>query len=366
MSLKKKAFVLMPFKNPYNSYYDEIYSPALREAGCRVSRADDMFTPHPVMNDVRQGIIDADLILCEMTERNPNVFYELGLAHAIGKPAILISREEEDIPFDLRHIRYFTYDRTLTNWAERLKENIIRAAGDATASSVIWPPPLLSFSAGRKSSVVEAQSNKLSLSGKASSKSVQIGRQEWMTENLSVDHYRNGDPIPEVQDPKKWGALNTGAWCFYENDSYHGKVYGRLYNWYAVNDPRGLAPEGWHVPSDKEWQELERFLGMSWDDAEKEGWRASIGGKLKETGTLHWRDTNAGATNETGFTALAGGDRNTNGGFYNIGNYASFWSSSASDDAVGWFRVLIYIGTEVGRNGVDKRVGMPVRCVWDD
>lgn len=197
-------------------------------------------------------------------------------------------------------------------------------------------------------------------------KTILIGKQVWMAENLDVSHYRNGDPIPQEKDAEKWSKLTTGAWCYYENDTGNGRVYGKLYNWYAVNDPRGLAPEGWHVPSDKEWQELERFLGMSRDDAEKEGWRGSIGGKLKETGTVHWRAPNAGATNETGFTALAGGYRFSLGAFDNIGYVASFWSSSANSDADAWNRKLYYDDTGVHRNVDNRRVGMSVRCVRDD
>ncbi len=100
-------------------------------------------------------------------------------------------------------------------------------------------------------------------------KTVKIGDQVWMAENLGVSRYRNGDPIPEVQDPEKWKSLKTGAWCYYKNDEEYGEIYGKLYNWHAVNDPRGLAPEGWHVPSDKEWMKLERYLGMSKEETEK-------------------------------------------------------------------------------------------------
>ena len=197
-------------------------------------------------------------------------------------------------------------------------------------------------------------------------KTIQIGKQVWMAENLDVSRYRNGDVIPQVQDPEKWAELTTGAWCYYDNDTGNGRVYGKLYNWYAVNDPRGLAPEGWHVPSDKEWQELERFLGMSWDDAEKIGWRGSIGGKLKETSMVHWRDPNNGATNETGFTALAGGYRLNGGEFDYVGSCASFWSSSANSGADAWNRFLYYDESVVYRSNYNRRVGMSVRCVRDD
>lgn len=88
-----------------------------------------------------------------------------------------------------------------------------------------------------------------------------IGQQVWMVENLNVDTYRNGDPIPPVQDPVAWKGLSTGAWCFYENKVENGTTWGRLYNWYAVNDVRGLAPEGWHIPSDDEWRQLINALG---------------------------------------------------------------------------------------------------------
>ena len=194
---------------------------------------------------------------------------------------------------------------------------------------------------------------------------VKIGNQVWMAENLNVSHYRNGDSIPQVQDADKWVKLNTGAWCYYKNNNGNDQVYGKLYNWFTVNDTRGLAPEGWHIPTDKEWQELECFLGMSLKDAKKTSWRGSIGGKLKETGTAHWSTPNAGVTNESGFTALAGGYRSVSGGFGGIGHVASFWSSSADYDENAWFRFLGCSETVVYRNGTNKRFGMSVRCVRD-
>ncbi len=129
-----------------------------------------------------------------------------------------------------------------------------------------------------------------------------------MAENLNADHYRNGDPIPHVKDGEAWGGLTTGAWCYPRNDMKYGASYGRLYNWHAVNDPRGLAPEGWHVPGDNEWQELEMYLGMHRALLDNTGWRGNdTGGKLKKKGTAHWKTPNAGATNESGFSAVPGG-----------------------------------------------------------
>jgi hypothetical protein len=133
----------MPFRQPYDSYYPAIFTPALQAAGYVVTRADDLFTPRPIMLDIQECILEADLILCDMSERNPNVFYELGLAHAIGKPAILVSRKQEDIPFDLRHIRAITYDYTVAGWEEILRKAITAAAQAVTESSQLWPPPLV-------------------------------------------------------------------------------------------------------------------------------------------------------------------------------------------------------------------------------
>ena len=149
MTDAKKAFVLMPFKEPYNSYYPIIFKPALEAAGYSVKRADDLYAPHPIMLDVQNSILDADLILCEMSERNPNVFYELGLAHAIGRPAVLVSRNEEDIPFDLRAVRVILYDYRQAGWEAKLREAITKAADAVMNLRNIWPPPLVAGQGNR-------------------------------------------------------------------------------------------------------------------------------------------------------------------------------------------------------------------------
>lgn len=138
----RRAFVLMPFRDPFNKYFTEIFEPALEAASYSVKRADDFFTPHPIMLDIQKSIVEADLILCEMSERNPNVFYELGLAHAIGKPAILVSRKKGDIPFDLSHIRSILYDISLLGWESELRNTITAAAQAVVGLTEVWPPPL--------------------------------------------------------------------------------------------------------------------------------------------------------------------------------------------------------------------------------
>jgi len=136
---------------------------------------------------------------------------------------------------------------------------------------------------------------------------VTIGTQTWMKKNLDVAYYRDGTPIPQITDPTEWTNATDGAWCYYNNDPANGAIYGKLYNWYAVNSPHGLAPEGWHVASENEWRNLETILGMPQTDIDNWGWRGTTeGGKLKEIGFNHWLSPNTNATNETGFTALPG------------------------------------------------------------
>ena len=184
---------------------------------------------------------------------------------------------------------------------------------------------------------------------------VTIGNQQWMRENLDVLTYRNGDIIPQVTDPTAWAALTTGAWCYYNNDVANGAIYGKLYNWYAVNDPRGLAPTGWHVPSDAEWTTLETTLGGA----------AVAGGKMKTTGTTSWTTPNTGATNESGFAGLPGGYRNYNGSFFSVGSSGYWWSSSENGTVDAWYRYLGYNVGGITRSNDYKLSGCSVRCLRD-
>lgn len=181
---------------------------------------------------------------------------------------------------------------------------------------------------------------------------VTIGTQEWTTENLKVEHYRNGDVIPQVQDKEQWKKLTTGAWCYYENKTENGTTYGKLYNWYAVNDPRGLAPEGWHIPSDAEWTTLIEFLGGN-----------KVAGEKMKSNEL-WVDIKW-ATNESGFTAIPGGICDDSYTFKFIGKYACFWSSTSNNTVASWIRELHNNIKNVKRDTFHKRYGLSVRCVKD-
>ncbi len=197
-------------------------------------------------------------------------------------------------------------------------------------------------------------------------RTIKIGDQCWMMDNLKVTHYRNGNDIPNVTDNTAWAGLSTGAYCDYNNDVNNAATYGRLYNWYAVRDSRNMAPEGWHIPTDAEWKQLEMYLGMSPAEADATGWRGTDeGGKLKETGTTRWGSPNAGATNESGFTALPGGYRYSDGSFGAMGIYAFLWSSTEFDSGTAWGRGLHSNGSDVSRTSDDKLYGFSVRCVRD-
>ena len=196
---------------------------------------------------------------------------------------------------------------------------------------------------------------------------VEIGSQCWMAQNLKVTHYRNGDPIPNVTNAGTWSGLSTGAYCEYGNNPANVETYGRLYNWYAVDDSRNIAPEGWHVATDDEWKQLEMYLGMSQAETDSIGMRGTDeGGKLKEAGTIHWNPPNTGATNESGFSALPGSFRYSSGGFHSsIGNGAYFWCYTEHLIDCAWDRYLSNVNSQVGRGGQGKRAGISVRCVRD-
>jgi len=191
--------------------------------------------------------------------------------------------------------------------------------------------------------------------GGGASKEVTIGKQVWMTKNLDVATFRNGDPIPEAKTDEEWeraGENKQPAWCYYDNDPANGAKYGKLYNWHAVNDSRGLAPVGYHIPSDAEWTTLTTYLGGE----------NVAGTKMKSKSG--WLD-NGNGTNSSGFSGLPGGNRYSNGTFYYIGYYGFWWSSSESITDLAWFRTLVYSNGYVTRFNANKEKGFSVRCLRD-
>ena len=201
---------------------------------------------------------------------------------------------------------------------------------------------------------------------------IEIGNQSWMKENLKVTHYRNGDGIPTNHTAIEWVELTSGAYSFYNNDPVNIIIFGNIYNYYAVDDERGLCPEGWHVPSDDEWTSLAMYLDPS-ASPDAVGYQSEIaGGMLKETGTIedgdgYWHDPNEGATNETGFSARAGGARNgtSTGHYLYMGTSNYYWTSTEYSSNDIWYRRLNKYSAGILRVHWDGGSGYSVRCIQD-
>jgi uncharacterized protein (TIGR02145 family) len=187
---------------------------------------------------------------------------------------------------------------------------------------------------------------------------VTIGTQIWLTENLKVTHYRNGDPIENVTNQAQWDALTTGAYSNYDNDAGYVNTYGRLYNGYAVFDVRNIAPDGWHVPTYSDWTTLLDYLGGA----------SVAGNKLRETGNVHWDAFNGGdgnkyATNISGFTALPGGFRIPGETFEYMTDFGFWWSSSESSANNADYLYMTI--SSVSLESYGKAIGGSVRCIKD-
>jgi len=182
--------------------------------------------------------------------------------------------------------------------------------------------------------------------------SVKIGSQRWSEYNLDVDHFRNGDKIPEAKTFSEWDSAEP-VWCYYMNDSANGEKWGKLYNWHAVNDPRGLAPKGWHIPSYDEWLKLVGFLGG--EDV--------AGTKMKSLNGWH---KGGGGFNESGFNGLPGGLRYNSGSFSDSsGDGGLWWSSTESSSENAWACILHYEHESLDEAQLLKTYGMSVRIVKD-
>ena len=200
-------------------------------------------------------------------------------------------------------------------------------------------------------------------------KTVVIGDQVWMAENLKVTHYRDGDPISKDVSKYFWMYTSNGSYCNYDNNEDKADSYGALYNWFAIEDSRNIAPEGWHVATDEEWKQLEVFLGMDVEEANESegiGRGSNIGAKLKTTNI--WSKDDDGlqnGTNESGFSALPAGYRTSQGDFLFEGFTGNFWTASENGKKYAWDRSLTNWYTTINRNYADKESGMSVRCVKD-
>ena len=193
-------------------------------------------------------------------------------------------------------------------------------------------------------------------------KTIVIGTQEWMAENLNVSTYRNGDEILTGLADTVWQTTTEGAWAYYNDDASKACPFGKLYNWYTTVDPRGVCPVGWHVPTDDDWSALVGFLGSFY----------VIGVKMKSTGTIEdatglWRSPNQNASNSSGFSGLPGGLRYGDGHWGAMDGYGYYWSSTIDADEPGtaWYRYLSFNNFILYRHYSVKRTGFSIRCVKD-
>lgn len=189
---------------------------------------------------------------------------------------------------------------------------------------------------------------------------VKIGTQLWMTKNLNVDKFRNGDSIPEAKTPEEWKMAADSAkpaWCYFRNKTENGVKYGKLYNWYAVNDSRGLAPIGFHVPNDEEWTKLENYLGYGAGKKmrSKTGWEDN-------TGSTYYN-----GTNESGFSGFQCGHRYIDGSFPPYSSVGGCWWSSTDrgNSSAGYIQLDVGMDNYINLSKDNKGRGFSVRCLKD-
>jgi len=199
-------------------------------------------------------------------------------------------------------------------------------------------------------SALKAETRNASPSSSLAFKSALINQKEWMSENLNVSQYSNGDEIPQVQNADEWSKLTSGAWCYYENKTENGASYGRLYNWYAINDPRGLAPDGWHIPTDEEWLQLTTFLS------------SAQGNKLKSNSG--WFG-NGNGENSVGFNGLPSGFRYNTGPFSLLGKNVYWWTKTENNSQTAKARTVSFKGDNIAQILLNKACGISVRCIKD-
>lgn len=187
-------------------------------------------------------------------------------------------------------------------------------------------------------------------------KTVNIGNQTWMAENLKVSKYNDGTIVPNIKDSTQWTKLKTGSWVLYDNNNSYNNRHGKLYNWYAVsmiaNGNKNICPAGWHVPIDEEWSVLVDYLG-----------RDGIATQMKEVGTTSVNGVVS--TNISLFTGLPSGVRTNLGNYYALGGQACWWSSTQKSTSTSWVRGCDFKGEEMERGYLDKVSGLSVRCLKD-
>lgn len=195
-------------------------------------------------------------------------------------------------------------------------------------------------------------------------KTIQIGSQTWMAENLKTTKYQNGAPVAYIKDAKKWNKDTSGGWCYYNNDPSLNISYGKLYNWFVVENEKNICPTGWHIPSDEDWNTLIGYLDYDFLPDAIESQSSVAGDQLKSTGNTFWKYSNEG-TNTSGFSAIPGAYRTSDGGFTVFNKEGYWWSSTPAYTNFAWYRSLHNKSSSVYRNYLNKTAGFSIRCVKD-
>lgn len=182
-----------------------------------------------------------------------------------------------------------------------------------------------------------------------------IGKQTWMVENLRVSRFKNGDSIEELKSSKDWKKVNQAGYSFYNNDVDFVKDYGFLYNYNCLQDKRGIAPEGWRIPTEEDLRQLESFINSD-----------SIGFFLKEKGNQHWLASDAVGNNATGFNALPGGYRDENGNFYMLKSNGYYWTTNGTFEFYNWSDRMFQVFADVRRDSVFRRYGFSIKCIKEE
>lgn len=195
-------------------------------------------------------------------------------------------------------------------------------------------------------------------------KTVVIGKQVWLQENLRTKTYRNGKRIAGKLSNGQWKVNKTGAYAVYNNDSIKEKAYGKLYNWYAIANPAGLCPAGWHVPKDAELNKLVMYLDQYGDTTELKRVQSEIaGGAMKEVGISHWASPNTGATGTANYLGFSGGNKGPDGKCNDVGAYGYWWTSTSANNNEAYGRLLSYFNGNIDRFKASKNIGFSVRCM---
>lgn len=259
---------------------------------------------------------------------------------------------------------------TSPNPTSDLSTSTIEGAGLGSFSSMVsnlLPNTTYHFRAYATNSVGTAYGGDMTVITHAILSSVTIGTQVWSLKNLDVTRYRNGDTIHHITDAQEWKNTTEGAWCWYNNDSAtYAAKYGRLYNYYAVSDPRGLAPAGWHVPNDYEWNTLIKYIDANADTVcDYCTSSQTAGGAMKPPGYVIWLSPNTGATNSSRFTAMPGGFRTELGTFTLVTQWANWWSATeyAFDNNRAYYHYILSNNATANRYHIDKHYGNSVRLI---